>query len=592
MNYNSYDPGLLKCLCVAQTQILKLENKLRNKSLKEDALQRCWEENGVSMCAATKSGRCVKIAEFTIEEAAHVDFDPIYFRQPEYVIRLNVRDSALCLSEADYFNDRRFLTLLQNFSGREVLTYGSVRQTAALIRQVMAKKLKPGRVLFFGGWLQEEQRWHFVVSEGFCTHAIGESTVRWNGLQKVGIGATSMAAEGFIKTLSTIRDPDLRSMLCLLLHAGFLSSILSGLGWELPQKLYLYSRKPAIRGFLTKLLSFYGDPVVDLECTPTEFSRALAERKDQILVILDRHQSMSTKNNTPVLQTALETGTVTLRKNRDELVQSLQSLIVIISGASSVISCSPSCILWDISDDAIDMADCATYAGAPFNWEYWSAFASYVESNAELLNRELKNGEEHAYRQSENHMLSDGCLKTFGVLWGIRNFLLKYFRALQIDISTILAETWEDTFLRLAEESTEQHECLDGIADIFIEAAKDMLRERRFRCFPKGKTATGHVEEGIVYFDDEFVFLDGRALEAVCLRCSCSRPYAIKALAEAGYLGGKPVNSTTHKTRIQSYDAFGRVKKTPVFRFDRKLFENFGEPTLFCEENESSWISR
>lgn len=573
------DPNMVNWLCIEKMENIKLQNRLRNSLLKEETLQRCWE-GGNRLFTATASGRPVPITAFTFEEVLYVESDPIYFQQAMYIVRLSTNDAVLTLSEKEYFDDKRFLAKLQNFSKTQIMTYKSAKHVSALLRAEMARKLEVGRVTFFGGWIKEGRDWRFRCSDSFSTHAVGNSTVHWQPIREVGPAAASVAIQAFIESFEPIRDPDLCSMVFLLMHTAFLKTLISASGFDCPQAVCFHCQDPVTKNRLEMLLSFYGDNAVDLDNAPDLFRRELAERKDQPLLVMDHHSGETAKKNADILLATLETGAVMLKQKRDELIQEIQALPVILTDALSVVSCSPICLLWPVSDGDVDAEQCSARI-APFNAEYWTVFARFTEDHLKFLEEDLKDGMDCARLAVGEYELTEAGMKTVGVLMGIKFFMNRFANEVGIDFASLLSKTWDERILRMIEESAMWHTTSAGVADIFIEVAKEMLIKNVFPSFPKGKTAIFSIVGGAIYYDDEYIYMDRSAFDRVCQRCACSRPYVEKALAQAGYLSGKPANHLTYLTRVRNHNAFGIAETAYVFKFKRELFDEFGDQLTF-----------
>lgn len=125
------------CLLAAQAQGAAVENerlraKLTQKQLVEEAYRTVLAQSDGHTYTPGRNGTFIHLMNRTVERAFHVRPKPPMTSPPFYLVGLSQETGWLCLNEADYFNDKAFLTALQERPGVEVYPVQSQRQTAAL----------------------------------------------------------------------------------------------------------------------------------------------------------------------------------------------------------------------------------------------------------------------------------------------------------------------------------------------------------------------------------------------------------------------------------------------------------------------------
>lgn len=120
---------------------------------------------------------------------------------------------------------------------------------------------------------------------------------------------------------------------------------------------------------------------------------------------------------------------------------------------------------------------------------------------------------------------------------------------------------------------------MDGLAEIFIEIGRQMIRDGRLVRCPYGRAVEN--SQGTVCYGQESIALDRSAFHQICQEARCN-PAAVKRdLREKGYLMGKTVNAQSYMTRMLGYNVYGQPQTIRDYQFDRSRFEKLGEPPLF-----------
>ena len=165
-----------------------------------------------------------------------------------------------------------------------------------------------------------------------------------------------------------------------------------------------------------------------------------------------------------------------------------------------------------------------------------------------------------------------------GVLMGVRNMVQDYIAQLAPEeelrkkLEDALCPRGFDKLIKALENSSEMG-CDSDAVNCFQTIVEAMIAQNRFDSrqirddMVRSDCEKGKV--GITYSDEKYICFSREAFRAVCDVCGVSVPAMCKALREAGFLKGTPVNAETYLTRAIVYDANGVPQPKRVYKFDR-----------------------
>lgn len=564
-----------------QAEIDRLRFQLEQKTLQEHALKQAYRLQGKAYWTMLRSGQMVKFTDFSFEEVRYFSFDPHFFQEPLVAIKIS-RHPTVLLEMKDFLNDRALFNLLQMKAGGRITPFGSVSQVAVLLRSIACEMMQSTFIPFFSGWCSEDDRWDFSVFDDFRTCAkAADPLPSCHLLPEILPAAAKIAAEHLHQDFAVIRDPVLRMTLLLWVHAAFLHTPLEAFGVRVRHALHVNVSGVAAQDCLEKLLLFGNDQVISLDNASDSFTRELYCRKDRTLVIREGQAGRTAMENAAALREALHTGTVKLtRRGHESLPAPVHTLPVILGREHSLLDWQPEVIPIQMSAEDLDREACADLSNkADFRTEYWTAFASFLKKDMPSLRESLKRNLSAARSIADDHELTAELAELLGALLAVKELLDKF----STDLGLPASDTdgiWISGFLQALEDCAAQSDTLDGLADIFVEIGRQMIRSGRLACCPHGQCETETDPRGTVYFNSDTLSLDRIAFSQICLAARCS-PGAVKRdLKEKGYLVGKPVNAQSYMTRITCCNVYGQTKTLLVYQFERSRFEKLGEPSL------------
>ena len=382
-------------------------------------------------------------------------------------------------------------------------------------------------------------------------------------LPDVSSTVATMAVTQLAKLFQTVRSPALRWLLSAWFHASFLFSLLEIAKSALPMGLCLYTREPVIQSWLERLFCWYGDPPINLDDRPAAFNRAMWSRKDQPVVIIDRHQTENACRNSVLLEEILTTKTIAWKNGRKETIIPLQATVVVLCDASSSLCCSPKLFTLDLQAEDFDLELCQKQLEqTSVHQDYLQALASYTAAHWPELQESLRQGRTKAAAFAANADMLAGA----GTLLGVASFAGSFFRFYGVE-NTSVSMGWDVT--------------LDSFQDVFSQMTSNISGidvPRQFcqlaqRCLADGiffiRDADRDDSDGtkpVVYLIGEDYGFTTEAFRTVCRRMSQSTPVIAQTLSEAGLLRGKRTNATTVQTRIPVTNAYGHCNYVGVYR--------------------------
>ena len=579
------------CLLAAQAQGAAVENerlraKLTQKQLAEEAYRTVLAQSDGHTYTPGKNGTFIHLLNRIVVEAFHVRPKPPMTSRPFYLIGLSQETGWLCLDEADYFNDKAFLTALQERPGVEVYPVQSQRQTAALLRTAISQKLQPLALSCYAGWRKlESGEFTFCVFPGFKTCLPGIVSQQPVELSPVSPPSAALAAEQLWPQFRPVSDQGNRCLLFLWFHAAALTSLLGQLGHHIPLSLCLFTENLAVTQYLVRLFQWSADLPLELDSTPAMFSKAILLKKDVPLLIQDTYRTPDASVNASVLRSALTSGTVLWKNGTESLELPLQALPTLLSGAASTLSCSPDCLALDLSAAGFDTSAWDHISiGEERLYGYLSAFLGFTQEHVSKLIEALNSGR----RQSMLYLdgtLNDNCLKTLGVLLGLADFLRDFFEFCSPSVPPVSFESqnWSDQLVEGLRQTTDKEDNWD-LAGQFLQVARSHLVNGQL-CTSPVEVRKEQLPEGVVFYDERTLSFTAPAFCRICRQLGQSRPAVLRALSEAGLMFGRPVNSATVMTRISIWDKFGARRNVPVYRIVRSAFDLPGDPLLLEEKS-------
>ena len=157
--------------------------------------------------------------------------------------------------------------------------------------------------------------------------------------------------------------------------------------------------------------------------------------------------------------------------------------------------------------------------------------------------------------------------------------LSKFFQSLSLQTALDEESSWRNFFIGLLEESTNQIEAPNGLADIFIETARNSILQKQITLLSRAQKSPEN-QTCVVYYDNDAFYFDRSAFEQICLECGCS-PSAVKhELQDLGYLEGSLANSNSMQTRILIRISNSKPKIMRVYKISREKFERLGDPPI------------
>lgn len=547
----------------------RLKHKQHMEKLKEEAYTKAFGCDNRTW-TITESGRPVEVLDADLTAAFQLIPQGPEEHPVTYGLGFTGHKELILFNEADYLDDKRLIHSLQT-AGIHVICRRSMRTTAALIRQCISERLVSVITNFYGGWKVEDQGLIFMRFQAFSSHQGQNYLDAAQPLPDVSPTAAAMAVTQLAKLFQTVRSPALRWLLSAWFHASFLFSLLGAAGCALPMGLCFYTREPVIQSWLERLLCWYGDPPINLDDRPAAFNRAMWSRKDQPVVILDRHQTENACRNSVLLEEILATKTIAWKNGRKETILPLQATIVVLCNTSSSLCCSPKLFTLDLQEENFDLELCQKQLEqASVHQDYLQALASYTAAHWSDLQESLRQGRTQAAAFADNaDMLAEA-----GTLLGVASFAGSFFRFCGAENASaslggdVTLDSLQDVFGQMASN-------ISGI-DVpsqFCQLAQRCLADGIFSIQDADKDDLDGTKPVVYLIGEDYGFTT-EAFRTVCRRMSQSAPVIAQILSEAGLLRGKRTNATTVQTRIPVTNATGHCRYVGVYRIAQEEIMN------------------
>ena len=574
----SYTTALLQY----QAEIDRLHRHIEQKTLKEEELKNLFTMHGNGYFSTTGSGRVVQLTWFLFKRVEELIYDPLYGRKSQVRIKLTTQVESDLLDMDDFLNDKKFLLFLERLSRSKIKCYSSAKQVSMLLRSIAAERMIGVYYPYFGGWIIGKEGPRYYMFSGFRTSARLERPEQYEKVHAELPANARAAAENFAYRLSPIQYQPLRAFCTIWLHLGFLQSILVEHGVRLSKIPTISAENPVVQAYLRTIFSLRPGDVLSMGTEPTSFSRALASRKDQPCVLLPAMYGRNSIINEKTLRETLVTGEIH-DPNGKQTRSSYQlgALPVLLSDGTSCPLGSDCGIPIDAAEGDFDLAACAAIAPDVSCQEtYWSSFVAFVAMHWDELAERIQDHMRSALEESAARAYMSEDVTVLGAMSWAAELIRRFYHELSIEEDEFLEDVWKGFVIDALEEGDAQCAAPDGLADIFISAARDVIRLKRIPCFRIAQ-CFDTVPHGAVYFDNEHVCFDRPAFERVCQEVKCSPAAVKRELFEERYLRGKPATKQSYETRILLCLTDQKKQIVRVYKFDRACFEIFGEPALF-----------
>lgn len=560
-----------------QAENIKLKNRLERKIIKEEELKQILQIQGKAYFTIMASGRMVQLTHFTFEKVEHIVYDPLYGRKRQIRIKVSAREELGLIDWDDFWNDKKWLAFLEQISRTKIKIYGTVKQVALLLRSIANEIITDLFVPYFGGWVERTDGCYgYYTFRGFRTSAAEGRPERYESSYVVLPANAKAAAERFLARFLPIQDGKLRAFFILWQHLSFLQTLLLKQGICLSKVPVVQAENPVVQSYLCSVLAVFTDGVLNMNRPMEDFTWSLASCKDQPCVILPPKFGKNTMNNERILDEAISSSTIDLKKG---ITCSLGTLpILLANGEGQALSYG---IPLAAGAEAFDVPRCAEVAAKPtHSADYWSGFVAFTYLHMDDLNCLLKQQMENALVHSADCEYTMEHATVLGAMWGVAEFMRLFLRELALDDSEVLDDGWLDYVIALLEESDAQYAAPEGLAESFLAAAKQAVRTNGLPCYRIGQMMSAR-PNGAVYFNEDFVCLDRAAFERICQAAGCQAAAVKRELSENGYFVGKTVNRQAYETRISVRYKDGASRLIRVYKFQRDVFETLGEPCLF-----------
>lgn len=567
----------------------RLQSKLEKQNLREQAYTDTKTADGKTYTLG-RNGRFQELMDATVKAAYLFLPEPPMSIKPFYLLDLD--DKGILRVEQDVFTSNSGLINILQQHHIEIYIRHSEKTTANLLRQEFNRHIKHEPLSFYGGWRQcDGKNRSYWVFEGFSTCRKDTQITNPNPLSVPSSAFMVTAINQFAPIFDIIRTPFMREMTILLYHEAALHTLLRALGYNFSLACYFFSMEQNILAYFRDLLSWFGSRPLTLDNAHSDFQIDLLSRKDQPLLIEDCGRLSHAKKNAELLESAMVSGVAPWKNGRETETLPLQAPITLLASSPSALNCAPGVIVLDFLSADFDRERWLEYADqVGQNQDYLTAFCGYTMEHIPDLRNALAEGQKTA-RHLDNGQLTEECLQTFGILIGLTSFLKGFFTRASLDTMPFSASSDElfGKLLNLLIQTSEKDE-RTSLSEQFLEVARQLLQTETegFQKFHKNRCTKDlmHNKEGVVLYDDNYLYFTYTALCEVCDRISQSRPVVLTALSEAGLLCGHSTNETTFQTRVTIYNVYGVPQSVSVYKFARESFETYGDP-LILEEGDA-----
>lgn len=556
----------LKSILEMAKENSELKNQCQRDWIKEEKYKRLIKMND-GFHVLNQSGGFSKITTFTFSAVKYIEYDPLYFREPVVEVTCNHGETGT-IPYGDFLNTTRFKLFLETLSHSSIKAYSSMKKTIEMLQGFVASIWTTMHIPWFGGWYKAD-KWRYEIFMGFRTVAGSTAElVLPTEVPNVSYEEASLAVRNYVKAWNHV-DESSRIALMVWQHAAFLATPLRYSGYK-SSNYFCICGNHSTQHYLRQLLAVGNAKAVPLDCDASEFLWRMLEAKDKPLLLEERPLNANAARNTEAFNLIIRSGRVILGKE----VETAQSFFPVLLNAGE------SCL--SFQRGAICMhpkLSPATDFHMPPTEGYWRAFASYVSEHEKTLEQQLTAAEQEACKDADPRELSNLEADTLAILYAVAHLVTEFWNTFDAP-NGLFPSDWRENLLTLLEESYMNGETLDGLSDIFVEAARHMIRNQELKIMPKGSCEQIDDPRGCVYWRENCFCFDQKAFRRVCNRIDCNENAVKQALREDGCLLGKSVNGNSYQTRISRTNVHGIPRQIPVYAIDSNRLEKFGEPPL------------
>ena len=514
----------------------RLRNQLQQKQMAEEAYSKSLTVADNCICTTGKRGALLPILNRTVEWSAHITPLPPLKDAPFYIVRLSQSNQLLRLSEAEFFNDVKLISKLQEINGVEVTIRKSPKATAMLLRQAIQKKMNIGTASIYAGWTaQGGDAYHFMAFNPFSAHCKYEGTVP-GALPPTSPAAAELAIRRWLPAFSLIQDGFAYWFIMIWFHMAFLYSLLEGLGFRPSLGLYIFCDRPDCLAYLNRLLCWYGDQTLSLDTPPTLFNDELLRRKDQVMVIEDSYRTKNAKHNAAVIEEMLVSHKLLWKNGGEFQYLPVQALPTVLASTVSVLACDPNLIILDLpanlflpeqfQDNSLPAASLA---------EYLMVFANYTSEHSAQLRTYIEAPQNEAWNLAEG-TLSEACITTLEIMLGLHRFLEDFYATYSCNTAIPSIDELIPKLLSVLHETSNKVELAGCLDSQFVAVARSMIQHKQLDVWPLAERHAAPENTAVVYVDKECLYFTSTALKQVCGQLEQSRPIVLRTLAGAGLI--------------------------------------------------------
>lgn len=577
------DSGYLYTMLQMQAENQDLRGKLQDKLLREEEMQQLIMLNGQRYFGMTRSGRWVQITEFIFKTVTILTFDPLYGKESILLIELSCGISSGTFSMSDFLSDKKWLAFLVRLSRTHISSHTSDKRVAALLRSCALQIADREYFHFLGGWTLTDEKAQYKVFEGFRTAAQTDCLDCSKNVAAAYPANAKAEIERFVAHMFGILNRRLRSFVTLWMHSAFLSSLLAESGITTSKMPVFSDQGATVQAYLKHLFSLGRNKSLSLCADPDSFIFSLVRSKDQPMVLENTTSCRNSIDNFNILRHALSCGHMNVKRGKQSLTVPLRTMPIFLSTSGAHLLGTDFTIPIPTSPDDFDFSVCAEIAaGSDDPTTYWSAFATYVSDHLSEFAPRLSRSMQTALTESNQYDFTSDHATVLGVLGCVAEILSEFCGEFSIPPEELIANDWRSYVAAILEESAAEYEAPDGLSDIFLDTARNMISTRRLSSHLIG-TCLMNNAAGVVLFDQSRVCLDKAAFQMICDEIGCNPSAVKRELRDKGLLQGKAINANSYETRIQVRNHDGKPRLLRAYQFARNSLETLGEPSLFME---------
>ena len=551
--------------------------KNRDEYLRTEAFSRV-ESTQWGTVVPDKRGALHCVLDTPITEVYHFTPHRLHRMDGRYMIVFGCSKVPLEITDTEFSAKGMLIDKITQHTKQEVRLLVSKRHTNELLRQLVLKNAREIHLQFHFGWDKSESGWKFNIERN-TTHSY--RNLKWEELRIENpaipvntAGAELIVGKQMAHFVGTITNREVRTAVTLWLHTAVLTTLVKALGYRIQMGMCLFSDDAGVLRRLEAILGCYGDKTIELSASRRMVEDQLCERKDQAALLRDR---LIAKGNDDLVVSAINAGEFTVEENKTSFEVEVNSLVTLLSNSISKLNQSGYFAVLEVAaSDFKKVPDSEMQQLKRYVNDYLRGFCGYVSSNLESLETYLSCGMDDACEKGE--LLNQEGIMLLGVLMGVRNMVQDYIAQLAPEeelrkkLEDALCPRGFDKLIKALENSSEMG-CDSDAVNCFQTIVEAMIAQNRFDSrqirddMVRSDCEKGKV--GITYSDEKYICFSREAFRAVCDVCGVSVPAMCKALREAGFLKGTPVNAETYLTRAIVYDANGVPQPKRVYKFDR-----------------------